>query len=139
MALGYTPRSVWLSADGDGGAAGPLKTANTAKDGTGTVNTLVTGAAGATRVVRINFRAAGTNIPTLARIFLNNGSTNATAANNILWKEYPLPQTTSNETQPNPEVSLAGPGELPSGYKVLITLATTVATGWYVSGEMNDF
>lgn len=139
MALPYTPRSSWLSTDGDGGSAGPIKTANTAKNGTGTVNTLVTGAAGATRVARINFRAAGTNIPTLARIFLNNGSTNATAANNSLWREVALPQTTSNETQPNPEVTISGPAELPSGYKVLITLATTVADGWFVNTEVNDF
>jgi hypothetical protein len=48
MAANTTPyfsnafRIGWLQTDGNGGAAGPLKTANTALDGTGTVLTIFT-------------------------------------------------------------------------------------------------
>ena len=50
----------WGAADGNGGTAGPLKTQNTAMDGTGTVLTVFT--ADATNggfVQRIRFRAVG--------------------------------------------------------------------------------
>lgn len=111
-----------------------LTTANTAKDGTGTVLTVFT--ADATEggyVSSMIFRAAGTNIATVARVFINNGSTNATAANNILRYEITLPATTLSETS-----SLFGPElpmnlMLPPGYKLNVTIGTTVAAGYYIS------
>ena len=60
----------WGATDGNGGAAGPLKTANTAKDGTGTVLTVFTAdATNGGYVQRARFRAVGTNVATVARIF----------------------------------------------------------------------
>jgi len=111
-----------------------ITTANVAKDGTGTVLTSFT--ADATNggfVQRIRFRAAGTNVATVARVFINNGSTNATAANNVLFDEITLAATTLSETSALAVYELPLNFALPPGYKLNITLGTTVAAGYYVS------
>jgi len=69
-----TPKVSW----------GTVTTANTAKDGTGTVVTVFTAGADGSRIDQIKVRALGTNVATVIRFFVNNGSTNATAANNSL-------------------------------------------------------
>jgi len=110
-----------------------ITTQNTAKDGTGTVLTVFTADADGGFVQRIRFRAAGTNIATVARVFINNGSTNATAGNNILYDEITLAATTLSETSAQPVYELPLNFALPAGYKLNITLGTTVAAGYYVS------
>ena len=135
----------WGSTDGNGGTAGPLKTANTAMDGTGTVLTVFTAdATNGGRVERIRFKAAGTNVATVARVFINNGSTNATAANNVLFAEVTLGSSTASAVAalvpteiPN-NLPLTGdptafPLVLQPGYKINVTLGTTVAAGYYCS------
>jgi hypothetical protein len=124
----------WGAVDGNGGSAGPLKTANTAKDGTGTVLTVFT--ADATNggfIQRVRFRAAGTNVATVARIFINNGSTNATIANNILWDEITLAATTLSEVAALAVYELPLNFALPPGYKINVTIGTTVSAGYCVS------
>ena len=134
----------WGAADGDGGAAGPLKTANTAKDGTGTVLTIFTAdATNGGRVEKIRARAVGTNIASVLRVFINNGSTNATIANNVLWAEVSLPATTLSEVAalalveiPNAATVADGTGFpliLPAGYRIQVAIGTTVAAGWRVA------
>lgn len=127
----------WGAADGDGGAAGPLKTANTAKDGTGTVLTIFTAdATNGGRVDRISIRAVGTNVATVLRVFVNNGSTNATIANNTLVTEITCPATTLSEVAALADVTISGtpfPLTLPPGYKLLVTIGTTVAAGLRVT------
>ena len=111
-----------------------ITTANTAKDGTGTVLTVFT--ADATNggfVQRIRFRSAGTNIATVARVFINNGSANSTPANNILYDEITLAATTLSEVGALPTYELPLNFALPPGDKLNVTLGTTVAAGYYVS------
>ena len=60
-----------------------LTTANTAKDGTGTTQLIFTAGADGGRVERIRVRALGTNVATVLRIFINNGSAPTVAANNV--------------------------------------------------------
>jgi hypothetical protein len=123
----------WGAADGDGGTAGPLKTANTAKDGTGTVLTIFTAdATNGGRVDRISSRAVGTNVATVLRVFINNGETNATIANNTLITEATLAATTLSEVAALADVTISGtpfPLVLPPGYKLFVTLGTTIAAG----------
>lgn len=129
-----TPDIQWGGTDGNGGSTGALATANTAKDGTGTVLTVFT--ADATEggyVERIRFRAAGTNIATVARVFINNGSTNSTATNNILHDEITLAATTLSEVSALANYELPLGIALPAGYKINVTLGTTVAAGYYIS------
>lgn len=114
-----------------------ITTANTAKDGTGTVVTIFTAdATNGGRVERITIRPAGTNVQTVLRIFVNNGATNTTASNNSLLTEITCPSTTINETasQNDPAVNITTfPIVLPPGYKLNITIGTTIAAGLYVT------
>jgi hypothetical protein len=123
----------WGAADGDGGTAGPLKTANTAKDGTGTVLTIFTAdATNGGRVDRISARAVGTNVASVLRVFVNNGSANSTVANNTLITEATLPATTLSEVAALADVTISGtpfPLVLPPGYKLMVTLGTTISAG----------
>lgn len=117
-----------------------ISAANTAKDGTGTVVTIFTAdAAEGGRVERIRFRALGTNVVTVARIFINNGSTNATATNNTLYAEVTLPATTLTEVAAQNPIDIPNaidgglPIVLPPGYKLNVTLGTAVSAGFAVS------
>jgi hypothetical protein len=111
-----------------------ITTANTAKDGSGTVLTTFTAdATNGGYVQKIRFRAAGTNVATVARVFINNGSTNATPANNILFDEITLAATTLSEVANQPVYELPLNFALPAGYKLNVTIGTTVSAGYYVS------
>ena len=110
-----------------------ITTANTAKDGTGTVLTVFTAGVDGGFVQRIRFRSAGTNIQTVARVFINNGSPNTTAGNNILYDEITLAATTINETAALAVYELPLNFALPAGYVINVTLGTTVAAGYFVS------
>ena len=115
-------------------ASAALSAANTAKDGTGTVATVFTGdATEGGFVTKLTARAAGTNVATVLRVFINNGSTNATAANNILFTEMTLPATTLSEVAAQPAYELPLNLALPAGYKINCTLGTAVAAGYYLS------
>lgn len=117
-----------------------ITAANTALDGTGTVATAFTAdATNGSFVQKLRFKALGTNVATVARIFLNNGATNATATNNVLYDEVSLPATTGSSTVStlSAEIALAIP--LPAGWKVNITIGTAVAAGWVVSGVGGDY
>lgn len=117
-----------------------VQTANTAKDGTGTVATLFTAGANGGRVERIRARAAGTNVATVLRIFINNGGANSNPANNIFYAEMTLTATTLSEVAtlllyefPNTTDTTALPLILPPAYTIIATIGTTVAAGYYLS------
>lgn len=123
----------WGAADGNGGTAGPLKTANTAKDGTGTVLTVFT--ADATNggwVKQVIWQPVGSNVASAGRVFINNGSTNATIANNFYVGQITLPITTISEVAALFAPVLPLNFALPPGYKLNVTLGTTVAAGYFV-------
>jgi hypothetical protein len=116
-----------------------LQTANTAMDGTGTVVTIFTAGADGARVERIRTNAAGTNVATVLRVFINNGGANSTPANNILYANKTIAATTAaaaaalltNEL-PDTTDTTTFPIVLPAGYKINVTIGTTVAAGLYV-------
>jgi len=116
-----------------------IATANTAKDGTGTVLNVFTAGTNGSYVQRIRFRPAGTNVQTVARVFINNGSTNATAANNILFDEITIAATTLSETTAQSTFEIPMDFALPAGYTINITIGTTIAAGLYVSTIRGDY
>ena len=106
-------------------------TANTSKDLTsGTITLCHTAGSNGAFLQRIRFRPAGTNVATVARVFLNNGSTTATATNNTLWDEITLAATTLSETSALSTYELPMNFAVPSGWRVYITLGTAVAAGY---------
>lgn len=85
-------------------------------------------------VQRIRFKpnnASGTNnVATVARVWLNNGSTTATAANNVFIDEISLPATTGSATAALPVYELPLNFAMPPGYAIYVTLGTGVAGGY---------
>ena len=113
---------------------GTIATANTAKDGTGTVVTVFTAdAVNGGRVEKLKVRAQSTNTATVLRVFINNGATNATAANNSLYAEVTVPATTATEVAAQTDLEVPLGLSLPPGYKLNITIGTTVAAGLAVT------
>ena len=84
-------------------------------------------------VQRIRLKAIGTNIATVARIYINNGSTSATATNNVFYGEVSLPATTATTTAATVDIDYPMNFALPAGYKLYAGLGATVASGWVAS------
>lgn len=83
-------------------------------------------------VQRIRFRTLGTNAnATVARVWVNNGSTTTTAANNTLIDEITLPTTTVSQVAAQANYELPLNFALPAGYRIYITLGTApTSAGW---------
>lgn len=118
---------------------GTVAAANTAKDGTGTVVTIFTAGVNGSRVDSVKIRALGTNVATVMRFFINNGSPNSTPTNNSLFYEVTCPATTLSEVASLADISLIFDGVnlpqivLPAGYKINVALGTAVAAGLNVT------
>lgn len=122
--------------------------ANTAKDGTGTVDFLKTDGTSVTYTAptdgawlrNITVDPRGTNVASVMRIFLCRNTTNTTATNNMKIREASLPATTNTEvaalnaTQVIP-INMA----LPSGFSIFVTLGTAVAGGYVVAAEILEY
>lgn len=126
------PTPIYSAKGAIGFSDAVISAANTTKDLTsGTIYLCATAAADGSYVERIRFRALGTNVATVARIWINNGSTTATATNNRLWDEITLSLTTVSEVASlvNYEVPLGF--ILPNGYRIYVTIGTAVAAGYH--------
>jgi hypothetical protein len=120
-----TPEIQW--------AISAMTVANTTKDLTsGTIYSVFTGGTNGSYVQRIRFRTLGQNLAsTVARVWINNGSTTNTAANNILWDEISLPNTSTTETTAQANYELPLNFALPPSYRIYVTLGTAPnAAGW---------
>lgn len=124
-----TPKMAWAT----------ITTQNTAKDGTGTVSTICTAGANGAIVEDIRCMPLGTNTASVVRVFANNGSTNTTATNNILWYEASLPATTLTEVAAQDAVIIPLNRSLPAGYKLNVVIGTTVAAGWQFTCASGDY
>jgi len=111
--------------------------ANTALDGTGTTYLVATAPASAapagSLVERIRLEHLGSNVATVVRVFLNNGSTAGTAGNNALIAEKTMPANTLSqvaESVPQDIVLnqvLKGNASTPE--RLYVSLGTAVAAG----------
>lgn len=84
-------------------------------------------------VQKIRFRSMGTNVATVARVWINNGSTTATAANNTLFDEISLAATTVSQTSALAVYEIPMNIALPPSYRLYVTLGTAVAAGYDVT------
>ena len=126
------PRSAWAT----------ILAANALKDGTGTTLLVVTAdATDGSNFLSLICEPIGTNVATVCRVFLNNGLTPATAANNSLIGQISLPATTLSETSTatTQAVERVFNRPLPPGYRVYVCLATAVAAGWQITGLSGDY
>jgi hypothetical protein len=121
------------------GFAPAITAANTAKDGTGTVDLVFTAGADGAFLQKLKIRPKGTNVATVLRVFLNNGATPTTATNNMLYDEIGLPATTNTETAAIVGLELAMNLALPAGWRVYVTLGTAVAGGYSVTAVGGNY
>lgn len=118
---------------------GTITTANTAMDGTGTVVTLETGGTNGSYIENVSARGLGTNVATALRLFLNNGSTNATASNNALIADVTLPATTASNNSALSPIDIPLNIRIPSGWNLNATIGTTVAAGYALTSFGGDY
>lgn len=118
---------------------GKLLAANTAKDGTGTVVTVFTAGANGARLDYLKVRALGTNVATVLRVFVNNGSDPTVDANNSLILEQTIAASTLSEVAALADNIVQLDLSLPAGYKINVTIGTTVAAGLQVTGVGGDY
>lgn len=84
-------------------------------------------------VQRVRFRPLGTNVATVARIWINNGGATTTADNNAMWDEISFPITTVSQTAAQATYELPLNFPLPASYRLYVTLGTAVAAGFDVT------
>lgn len=108
--------------------------ANTNLDGTGTVATVFTADAdNGSKIEKVILEALGTNVATVVRLFVNNGQSNTTAANNSLVYEVAMNSNSVSQTAASTRVEVALDIALPPGYKLLATTGTAIASGVQVT------
>lgn len=119
--------------------AAVVKTADTGTDGTG-ANVVLVFTADVTnggRVERVRCFHLGTNVATIVRLFLNNGATVATAANNTYIADATCAANTISQVAGQVVAAdFSGapfPMALPPGYRIYVSVGTTIAAGLAVT------
>jgi hypothetical protein len=84
-------------------------------------------------VQRLRFKASGTNVPAVMRIFINNGSTPGTATNNAFYGEVSLPATTAATAAATVDIDYPMNFALPAGFRIYAGLGAAVSAGWTVT------
>lgn len=116
---------------------GQISTANTARDGTGTIGTIFTAGASGSRIDQIRIHAVGTTAAGMIRLFIHDGT------NARLWKEVPVIAVTPSATLPAwsanvaSQVDLELPLVLPNGYS--LRAATNNAETFNIVAIGGDF
>ena len=78
----------------------------------------------------IRCTAEGTNTASVLRIYVNNGSTNTTAANNAFVGQISLPGTTAINTAATVEIYYPLNLAIDPSFRIYVGVGTTVAAGW---------
>ena len=83
-------------------------------------------------VQRIRFKALGTNVVSVARIYLNNGAAQTTATNNLFYGEISLPATTASTNAATVDIDYPLNMALPAGFTIIVgvSAAADLASGW---------
>ena len=112
-----------------------IKDGNIDKTGVATGATLVftADATNGGYVQKIRFRSAGTNVATVGRVFINDGTDHTVSTANILYDEITLAATTVSETSALPTYELSLNIALPPTYRLYVTIGTAVAAGYFVT------
>lgn len=114
--------------------------ANTNLDGTGTVATVFTAdATNGSKIEDVYITALGTNVATVVRLFVNNGSSNTTAANNFLIHEEAIAANTLSQTAVSIQAIWRANLVLSPGYKLNVTIGTAVAAGLMITAVGGDY
>ena len=117
-----------------------ITAANTTTDLTsGTIYDIFTGGTEGSYVQKIRFRHVGTNVATVARVWINNGSVTTTAANNSLWDEITIAANTVSQVAASTNYEFPLNYALPSSYRIYVTIGTAVAAGLDITVIGGDY
>jgi hypothetical protein len=110
---------------------GQISTANTNRDGSGTIGTIFSAGASGSRVDKIAVKGVGTTTAGMVRLYIHDGS------NARLWREYQVAAITPGASTKTWEVEESFPGgvPLPSGYSIRASTHNAetfnvIASGW---------
>jgi hypothetical protein len=103
------------------------------------VSLVFTAGANGSFVQRLRFKAGGTNVATVARIYINNGSSPGTATNNLFYGEISLPATTASATVATVDLDYPMNFAIPATFRIYVGLATAVAAGWVVTPVAGNY
>jgi hypothetical protein len=122
-------------------AATPGVTANTTFDLTsGTIyGPVFTAGTNGSRLDFLRLRPLGTNVATVARVWINNGSATGTAVNNTLFFERSLAATTVSQTAEQLDIVIPLNISLQTTYKIYLTFGTAVAAGYHATVVAGDY
>jgi hypothetical protein len=97
--------------------------------------------AGGAFVQKLVCEAYGTNTASVLRVFINNGSTSATAANNTLYYQYSLPVTTQSNVVGTAHIEIPLMIQLPAFYAIYVSIAAAanLASGWVVTAVGGEY
>lgn len=115
---------------------------NAANDYTGIdadVSLIYTAGTEGAYIERIRFKAGGTNVATVARIYINNGAAPTTATNNVFYGEVSLPATTIIATAATVEIDYPMGFGIDPSFRLYFGLATAVAAGWVATVIAGDY
>lgn len=91
-------------------------------------------------IQKLRIRALGTNVATVMRVWINNGTDPTTGAvNSTLYDEIGLSASTVSQTSALAVYELPLNFALPNGYKIYVTLGTTVVAGFDVSAVAGKY
>lgn len=116
-----------------------ITAANTSLEPTSSLSLVFTAGASGSYVRKLIARHLGTNVATVLRVFRNNGSSEAVAANNCLIAEKTIASNTLSQTAESIgyEINLNLP--LAQNERLYCTIGTAVAAGIQVSPDAGDF
>jgi hypothetical protein len=121
------PRTAWTT----------ITTADTSLDGTGAnVAQIFTAGANGSFIQSITAKANTTNATAITSmcVFLNNGSTPSSAANNTLLKEFTLGAVTASNVASTINFEFPMNIQIPAGYVVMVSFGTmNASTGFAVT------
>ncbi len=114
-----------------------IATANTGRDGTGTLNSIITGTTNGTRVDRVTIKAQGTTTAGMVRFYIDDGT------NIRFWREELVSAITPGANTKSFEVTITSPDPqtpllvLPLNY--ILKCAPHNAETFDVIGQGGDF
>jgi hypothetical protein len=115
-----------------------ITTANTARDGSGTLGKIITGGINGTRITRITVQAVGNTAAGIVRLYIGD---NAGTPNIRLWREIPVPIVTASAVVAGFNYTLDLMGEraliLPAGFT--LQAAPHNAENFNVYAEGGDY
>jgi hypothetical protein len=100
---------------------------------------IFTAGANGAKVNRVRVVHRGTNVVTVMRFFINNGSTPGTAANNSLVAEETIAANTISQVAKSVFYDIPLNFVLKPGHKLLYSVGTAVAAGHQVTADAGDY